>query len=165
MLVGADFLDRVQQPVWRAGEQRPRPRGVPRLHRPPRGSFGGAPRGALRDALARGSCRTRDLPVDLTLAGTRLNCCAIHKLHRPNPRASAPLEISIELIRREERRARERELRHSSSIISRQVPQALPRLHQRVNLRRRNLPPPHPRRPQDRAKGTSRRDPREAAEK
>jgi hypothetical protein len=41
----------------------------------------------------RRSCRTRDLHVDLTLAGTRLNCCAIHKLHRPNPRTNSPLKI------------------------------------------------------------------------
>src|ERR1051325_10506026 len=41
----------------------------------------------------RGSCRTRDLPLDLTLAGARLNCCAIHKLHSPNPRTNSPLKI------------------------------------------------------------------------
>ena len=41
----------------------------------------------------RRSCRTRDLPVDLTLAGARLNCCAIHKLHSPNPRTNPPLKI------------------------------------------------------------------------
>jgi DNA replication protein DnaC len=42
-----------------------------------------------------------------------------------------------------------------STIISSQVPpQALPRLHQRVDPRRRDLRPAHPRCPQARAKGT-----------
>ena len=43
----------------------------------------------------RRSSRTRDVPMDLTLAAARLNCCAIHKLHRPNPRTSFPLGIFI----------------------------------------------------------------------
>jgi len=51
-------------------------RGTFRCPAPPRSPQRARPR----------SCRTRDLPVDLTLASTRLNCCAIHKLHRPNPR-------------------------------------------------------------------------------
>jgi hypothetical protein len=57
------------------------------------GRFGGMLRRALRNARDRWSCRTRDLPVDLALAGTRLNCSAIHKLHRPNPRTNSPSEI------------------------------------------------------------------------
>jgi len=61
--------------------QHRRPQGVP-VAAP------GSPQGARPE-----SCRTRDLPMDLTLAGTRLNCCAIHKLHRPNPRTNSPLEI------------------------------------------------------------------------
>src|SRR5262249_59813817 len=63
--------------------------------------------------LERRSCRTHGLPVDLTLAGTRLNCYAIHKLHSPNPRMSSPWEISYGLFQREQRQARERELRRS----------------------------------------------------
>jgi hypothetical protein len=65
--------------------QHRRPQGVP-VAAPV--AAPGSPQGARPE-----SCRTRDLPVDLTLAGTRLNCCAIHKLHRPNPRTNSPLEI------------------------------------------------------------------------
>src|SRR5215813_3155302 len=64
-----------------------------RSQRPAADRSGGAPHRAHRDALERRSCRTHGLPVDLTLAGTRLNCYAIHKLHRPNPRMSSPWEI------------------------------------------------------------------------
>jgi len=80
---------------WRP--DRPAPRevsGETRLRGPASAAAGrsgdrtGLPQGARPE-----SCRTRDLPMDLTLAVARLNCCAIHKLHRPNPRANSPLEI------------------------------------------------------------------------
>lgn len=133
MLVGAARDDFVEQPAWRAGEQRlarvapaASAKGeiwlvadAPRLRSGDRdaddagrwdgrstrlgsstgcGSFRWRSRVGRSDALERRSCRPRDLPVALTLAGARLNCCAIHKLHRPNPRANSPLEISILIV-------------------------------------------------------------------
>jgi len=65
-------------------------------------SITGTQRGGadIRGALERRSCRARDLPVDLALAGARLNCCAIHKPHSPNPRANSPWNLSFIVLER-----------------------------------------------------------------
>jgi len=85
LLVPRSFAPRASRPI-----ERPRLVGV-------------APRRAFPNTLERRSCRTRDLPMDLTLAGARLNCCAIHKLHRPSPREDSPLENYYLLFQKEER--------------------------------------------------------------